>query len=97
VGLLFEMSSALLEEPGDPVMPSRLTVDALRHAIEQAAGDVSTVSNRGTYVRVYVAAPQSPDAFRDVLDVLLTADAWGSSDGTGALRLWAALVTRAES
>jgi hypothetical protein len=55
------------------------------------------VSNRGTYVRVYVAAPQSPDAFRDVLDVLLTADAWGSSDGTGALRLWAALVTRAES
>jgi hypothetical protein len=78
-------------------MPSRLTVDTLRSAIEQATGDVSTVCNRGTYVRVYVAAPQAPDALRDLLDVLLTADAWGSSDGTGELRLWAALVARGES
>ncbi|MEU9136932.1 hypothetical protein AB0D33_13340 [Streptomyces sp. NPDC048404] len=78
-------------------MPSPLTVDALRSAIERATGDVSTVCKRGTYVRVYVAAPQAPDALRDLLDVLLTADAWGSSDGTGQLRMWAALVVRAES
>ncbi|MER5401655.1 hypothetical protein [Streptomyces sp. NPDC002599] len=78
-------------------MPARLTVDSLRAAIELAAGDVSTVSNRGAYVRVYVAAPQAPQALRDLLDVLLTADAWGSSDGTGQLRMWAALVVRGES
>lgn len=78
-------------------MSARPTVDSLRSAIERAACDVSTVSNRGAYVRVYVAAPQSPEAFRALLDVLLTADAWGSSDGTGQLRLWAALVTRGDS
>jgi hypothetical protein len=44
-----------------------------------------------------VAAPQSAEAFRELLDVLLTADAWGSSDGTGQLRMWAALVVRSES
>jgi FlaG/FlaF family flagellin (archaellin) len=78
-------------------MSARPTVDSLRSAIERAACDVSTVSNRGTYVRVYVAAPQSAEAFRELLDVLLTADAWGSSDGTGQLRMWAALVVRSES
>jgi hypothetical protein len=78
-------------------MPSRLTVDTLRWAIEQATGDVPTVSNRGAYVRVYVAAPESADAFRALFDVLLAADAWGSSDGTGELRLWAALAMRGES
>ncbi|MEW2759011.1 hypothetical protein AB0944_41610 [Streptomyces sp. NPDC048399] len=78
-------------------MSARPTVDSLRSAIERAACDVSTVSNRGTYVRVYVAAPRSPEAFRELLDVLLTADAWGSSDGTGTLRMWAALVVRGEA
>ncbi|MFF8533756.1 hypothetical protein ACF07B_17610 [Streptomyces sp. NPDC015532] len=78
-------------------MPSPLTVETLCSAIEQATGDVATVSRRGGYVRVYVAAPQADDALRDLLDVLLTADAWGSSDGTGQLRMWAALVTRGES
>ncbi|MEU7340532.1 hypothetical protein [Streptomyces sp. NPDC007074] len=78
-------------------MPARLTVESLRSAIEQAAGDVPTVSHRNGYVRIYVAAPAAPDAYRELLDVLLTADAWGSSDGTGQLRMWAALVTGGEA
>lgn len=78
-------------------MPSPLTVESLSSAIEQATGAVPTVSNRGQYVRVYVPAPEGEAEFRALLDVLLTADAWGSSDGTGELRMWAALVVGVET
>jgi hypothetical protein len=76
---------------------TRLSVDTLRSAIAEATGDVPTVHNRGPYVRIYVAAPQDETTFRELLDVLLTADAWGSSDGTGQLRMWAAVLTGGES
>jgi hypothetical protein len=65
--------------------------------MEQATGTTATVSSRGPYVRVSVSAPQDDATFRALLDVLLAADAWGSSDGTGELRVWASVVVGGES
>lgn len=91
------MSSALLEESGGSIMPARLPLDTLRSAMERVTGCTATVADRGAYVRVSVPAPEGDEEFRALLDVLLTADAWGSSDGTGELLMWASLVKGGEA
>ncbi|MFJ3867920.1 hypothetical protein [Streptomyces nigra] len=73
-------------------MPTRLPLDALRSAMEQASGATATVSDRGAYVRVSVPMPATADGYEALLAVVTRAAAWGSSDGTGELRLWASVV-----
>ncbi|SED27462.1 hypothetical protein SAMN05216532_4030 [Streptomyces sp. 2231.1] len=72
-------------------MPARLPVDALRSAMERAADHAVAISDRGTHIRLSVPVPEDRERFRALLDVLLTADHWGSSDGTGELRMWGAV------
>ncbi|GAA1008506.1 hypothetical protein ACFQWA_11830 [Streptomyces thermogriseus] len=60
--------------------------------MEQAAGCAATISDRGQYARVSVPAPADDTEFQALLKVLLRADAWGSSDGTGRLVMWASVV-----
>lgn len=76
-------------------MPAaRLPLHQLRSAMEQAAGARATISDRGTHIRVSVPVPPSKAAFGALLRVLRQAEAWGSSDGTGEVVMWAA-VTKA--
>ncbi|WP_318203038.1 hypothetical protein [Streptomyces sp. SCL15-4] len=70
---------------------ARLPLDALRSAMEQAAGIAATVSDRGSYVRVSVPVPVGKAEFAALLEVLLAAESWGSSDGTGEVLMWAAI------
>ncbi|MEU6279517.1 hypothetical protein [Streptomyces sp. NPDC047028] len=73
-------------------MPAaRLPLHALRSAMEQATGAKSTVSDRGTHIRVSVPAPARGEVFQALLEVLRRAEAWGSSDGTGEVRMWASV------
>jgi hypothetical protein len=78
-------------------MPARSPLDDLVEAMEKASGAKATVSDRGDYIRVSVAVPADPGAYRAVLDVLSGAASWGSSDGTGKLRLWGAVLKRDQS
>ncbi|MGW1595235.1 hypothetical protein [Streptomyces sp. NPDC002343] len=70
---------------------ARLPLDALRSAMEQAAGIAATVSDRGAYIRVSVPVPAGKERFGALLAVLLGAESWGSSDGTGEVLMWAAV------
>jgi hypothetical protein len=72
-------------------MPARSSLVALVVAMEAASGAVATVSDRGDHVRVSVPAPPDVARSRAVLSVLLKTATWGSSDGSGELRLWAAI------
>jgi hypothetical protein len=61
--------------------------------MEQAAESNAYVLDCGAYVRVSVPAPDDGTAYRALLDVLLMADAWGSSDASGGPLVWATVLT----
>jgi type II secretory pathway component GspD/PulD (secretin) len=72
-------------------MPARTPLDALVRDLEQASGTKVTISDQDDHVRVSVPAPAERETYRAVLDVLSRAAWWGSTDGTGELRLWGAV------
>lgn len=78
-------------------MPARLPLDGLRSAMEQASGASATVSDHGTHVRVSVPMPPDADAYGALLAVVEQAAAWGSSDDTGEVHVWAAVLQDGES
>ncbi|MCX5362866.1 hypothetical protein OG864_29650 [Streptomyces sp. NBC_00124] len=78
-------------------MPARLPLDDLRSAMEQASGATATVSDRGPFVRVSVPMPNTPEGYEALLAVVQHAAAWGSTDGTGELRLWASVIRGRQS
>ncbi|MFE7853761.1 hypothetical protein [Streptomyces sp. NPDC057403] len=75
-------------------MPARLPLDELRAAMEEVTGATATVSEREWYARVTVPMPTDAEAYEALLKILVTADAWGSYDHTGSVRVWATLRNR---
>lgn len=69
-------------------MPARTPLEALIEDLGRASGAEVTVSDHGDHMRVSVTAPAEAEAYEAVLNILLDAAAWGSSDATGELRLW---------
>jgi len=72
-------------------VPVSLRAAALRTALERALDEPVhlLVTKRG--IRVYAAAPpgSARSTWRAVVDVLRSADAWGSTDTTGSPEIWA--------
>jgi hypothetical protein len=60
--------------------------------MERATDSEAVVLDCGAYVRVSVPAPDGDTAYRALLEVLLSADAWGSSDSTGEPLVWATVL-----
>jgi hypothetical protein len=65
--------------------------------MEQAAESNASVLDCGAYVRVSVQAPEDSTTYRALLDVLLMADAWGSSDASGEPLVWATVLTEPDA
>lgn len=75
-------------------MPARLRAAVLRDDLAVITGEQPTITQHGHSLRVTVAAPDCIDeaTWHALLPVLRRADAWGSSDATGSLRVWAAVI-----
>ncbi|MFB7576970.1 hypothetical protein [Streptomyces sp. NPDC056165] len=72
-------------------MPISLRAAALRTALERALDEPVHLLVTNSGVRVYVSAPAVTDraAWLRVIQVLGSADAWGSTDAHGAPEVWA--------
>lgn len=72
-------------------MPISLRAAALRTALERALDEPVHLLARGGHTRLHATAP-APSArstWERVLNVLRTADTWGSTDSTGTPEIWA--------
>lgn len=72
-------------------MPARLRAAELRTDMERAAGHAAEIREHRDQLRVSVPCPTDEDRWKALLKVVQSADYWGSSDGTGQLRVWAAI------
>ena len=71
-------------------MPISLQAAALRTALERALDEPVHALSTDRGIRIHAPAPPPRDArWERVLEVLRTADWWGSTDTNGAPEIWA--------
>lgn len=75
-------------------MPARLRATVLRTDMERAAGCAAEIREYPNQLRVSIPAPTDEKAWQALLEVVQSADCWGSSDGTGQLIVWAAVTVK---
>jgi hypothetical protein len=74
-------------------MPARLRADELRTAMERVTGSAAEIDEYPTHLRVSVPAPDDDETWRALLEVLASADRWGSDGTGGQARAWAHVMT----
>ncbi len=74
-------------------MPARQRAAELRTDMERVTGCAADVDEYPGHLRISVQAPDDEDAWRALLEVLASADCWGSSDADGQARVWASVAT----
>jgi hypothetical protein len=73
-------------------MPARLRAVVLRADMERVTGCAAEIREYPNHLRVSVPAPADQNTMQALLEVVQSADFWGSSDGTGQLRVWAGVT-----
>lgn len=77
-------------------MPARLRAAVLRTDMERVTGCTAEIREYPSRLRVSVPCPTDEKTWKALLAVVQSADYWGSSDGTGELRVWAAIKTEGQ-
>lgn len=75
-------------------MPARLRAAELRTDLERITGHAAEIDEYPTHLRVSVPASVDEVSWPALLDVLRSADCWGSNGTDGHIRVWASVTTK---
>ena len=75
-------------------MSARLRAAELRTDLERITGQAAQTDEYPTHLRVSVPASVDEASWSTLLDVLRSADCWGSNDADGHTRVWASVTTK---